>query len=127
MASYSIGDVERLIGTKVHVIRYWEKEIPLIQPRRDTFGRRVYSGRDIRLLLRLKHLLYKRRFTIEGAREELLREASDDNKDLRAEIEGLRSSLIDLFSVVSRTGELLRRGTSAHTSLGEGPRSINGD
>ena len=108
MASYSIGDVERLIGAKVHVIRYWEKEIPLIQPRRDAFGRRVYSGRDLRLLLRLKHLLYKRRFTIEGAREELLREASGDNQDLRAGLEAFRSDLIDLFYIVRQTSELLR-------------------
>ena len=105
MASYSIGDVERLIGTKVHVIRYWEKEIPLIQPKRDAFGRRVYSSRDLRLLLRLKHLLYKRRFTIEGAREELLREVSGDGQDLRAELEALRSNLLNLFSLVRNSDE----------------------
>ncbi|QQO10541.1 MerR family transcriptional regulator [Breznakiella homolactica] len=107
MASYSIGDVERLVGAKVHVIRYWEKEIPLIQPRKDGFGRRTYSSRDVRILLRLKHLLHVRRFTLEGAREQLLREMSGQDQNIRAEIEALRSSLMDLFFLIRKSAESL--------------------
>jgi DNA-binding transcriptional MerR regulator len=79
------------------VIRYWEKEVSLIQPKKDISGRKKYSGRDLRLLLRLKHLLYKRRFTIEGAREQLLRELSGPDPELRAGLEEIRFDLIDLF------------------------------
>ena len=32
--SYGIGEVEDVLGVKAHVIRYWEKEIPLIQPKK---------------------------------------------------------------------------------------------
>jgi DNA-binding transcriptional MerR regulator len=97
VASYSIGDAERLLGVRAHVIRYWEKEISLIQPRKDLSGRKKYSGRDLRLLLRLKHLLYRRRFTIEGAREQLLREMSGPDSDARAGLEQIRFELMDLF------------------------------
>lgn len=100
MTSYGIGDVEALLGLKVHVIRYWEREIPLVQPRRDHIGRRVYSKGDLRILLRLKHLLYDRRFTIEGAREELFRELSGSSADLRSHIDALRSELLDLYFTV---------------------------
>jgi DNA-binding transcriptional MerR regulator len=79
------------------VIRYWEKEVSLIQPRKDITGRKKYSGRDLRLLLRLKHLLYQRRFTIEGAREQLLREMSGLDSEVRAELEQIRFELMDLF------------------------------
>jgi DNA-binding transcriptional MerR regulator len=97
MASYSISDLERLLRVKGHVIRYWEKEIPLIQPVRDTHGRRVYSDRDMQLLVRLKYLLYERRFTVDGARDQLYRELTGGHQDLRAGISALRSELLSLF------------------------------
>jgi DNA-binding transcriptional MerR regulator len=111
MAAYGIGDLEKLLGVKAHVIRYWEKEIPLIQSRRDLGGRRVYAKRDLLVFFRLKYLLYDRRFTIEGAREQLFREltGSDSvsdvvkNQNLKAHIEALRSDLVDLYFLVHDT------------------------
>jgi DNA-binding transcriptional MerR regulator len=94
---YTTGDVERLLGVKAHVIRYWEREIPLLRPKKNDFGKKLYSGRDLRLLLRLKYLLYIRRFTIEGARDELFRERSGAGQDLRACVDALRSELADLY------------------------------
>ncbi|MDR0590159.1 MAG: MerR family transcriptional regulator [Spirochaetaceae bacterium] len=104
MTSYGIGEVEAILGLKDHVIRYWEQEIPLVQPKRDHFGRRAYSNRDLRILLRLKYLLYDRRFTLEGAREELFRELSGSSVDLRAHIDALRSELLELYFTVHAWG-----------------------
>ena len=100
MASYSIGDAERLLRVKAHVIRYWEKEIPLIQPVKDMYGRRMYRDRDMQILFRLKYLLYDRRFTIEGAKAQLYLELAGENQDLRGRISALRTELLSLFSLV---------------------------
>jgi DNA-binding transcriptional MerR regulator len=100
MGSYGIGDAARLLRVKVHVVRYWEQEIPLIQPQKDRLGKRYYSDRDLQILLRLKHLLYERHFTLEGAREELFRELSGDFQDLRAQIAALRRELLNVLYVV---------------------------
>ena len=97
MAVYTISKASELLGVKTHVIRYWEQEVPLIQGGKDNYGRRVYSGRDVQILLRLRHLLYKRRFTIEGAKEELYRELAGNNQDLRSMISQFRSELLDLY------------------------------
>ncbi|AEJ20660.1 MerR family transcriptional regulator [Gracilinema caldarium] len=102
MGTYQIGDVERLLQVKAHVLRYWEKEVPLLQVRKDLGGRRVYNSRDIRILLRLKYLIYERHFTLEGARDELLRELTGPGQDLRAELDALRSQLLDLYSIVTQ-------------------------
>jgi len=104
MTSYSIGDAERLLRVKGYVIRYWEKEIPLIQPVKDLYGRRMYRDRDLQILFRLKYLLYDRRFTLEGAREQLFQELSGENQDLRGRISALRSELLDLFFFIRRYG-----------------------
>jgi DNA-binding transcriptional MerR regulator len=103
---HGIGEVERILGVKAHVIRYWEKEIPLIQPEKNKYnGRMRYSQKDIHLLLRLKYLLYDKKFTVEGAREQLYRELSDGDsrkQEFRAEIAALRSDLLDIYFVNSR-------------------------
>jgi DNA-binding transcriptional MerR regulator len=100
MASYSIGELEKLLGVKSYVIRYWEKEIPLIQSGKSNFGRRIYRDRDLQLFFRLKHLLYERRFTIEGAKDQLYKELAGEHQDLRAGISALRSELMSLFFLV---------------------------
>ena len=97
MAAYTMADAESLLRVKAHVIRYWEQEIPLIQSKRDNYGRRLYSSREMQLLFRLKHLLHERRFTLEGARQELYRELTDNNQDLRSQLLVLRSELMDLY------------------------------
>ena len=97
MASYTINDVERLLRVKAYVIRYWEKEISLIQPVKDPYGRRMYRDRDLQIFFRLKYLLYDRRFTLEGARDQLYRELAGVNQDLRGGISALRSELLKLF------------------------------
>ncbi len=75
MASYSIGEIEEITGVKAHVLRYWEDVIPGFAPRKDVSGRRVYSNRDVRMIMRLKYLIQERKFTIEGARSELIAES----------------------------------------------------
>ena len=97
MASYSIGDAERLLRVKAYVIRYWEKEIPLIRPGKNNYGRRIYRDRDLQLLFRLKYLLYNRRFTLEGARDQLYRELAGEHQDLRGRISALRTELLQIF------------------------------
>jgi DNA-binding transcriptional MerR regulator len=100
VVSYSLSDLERLLRVKPHVIRYWEKEIPLVQPLRDSYGRRAYHDRDLQLLFRLKYLLYDRRFTIEGARTQLYRELAGENQSIRGVISALRSELLELFFMI---------------------------
>ena len=102
MAAYQIGEVERLLGVKAHVLRYWEKEFPLLQPRKDGYGRREYSGRDLRLLMRLRYLLHDRRFTVEGARSQVEREMSGTDQDARALLDSIRAELVGVYFVAHR-------------------------
>jgi DNA-binding transcriptional MerR regulator len=109
VAAYTIGEVKRLLKLEVHTIRYWVQEIPLIQPQKDRVGRRLYSDQDLQLLFRLKYLLHDRRFTLEGARDQLFRELAGDYQDLRAQIAALRSELVGLYFLV-RDGKMSIEG-----------------
>jgi len=94
MRSYSIGEVERLMGEKAHTIRYWEKAIPHLSPRRSESGRREYSEAEGLTFLRVKHLVRQRGLAPEVVREVLLREASGPHQDLRALAFEIRSLLV---------------------------------
>ena len=66
---FRIGDVSRLAGVKPHVLRYWETEFTVFSPKKSGTGQRLYRRKDVELVLEIKHLLYDKRFTIEGARK----------------------------------------------------------
>src|SRR6185436_16983627 len=65
---FKIGEVSELLGVEAYVLRYWETEFPVLSPKKSGTGHRLYRRKDVELLLRIKHLLYDKRFTIEGAR-----------------------------------------------------------
>jgi DNA-binding transcriptional MerR regulator len=68
---FRIGEVSQLVGVKEYVLRYWESEFPGLSPRKSSSGQRMFRRKDVELLLRIKHLLYDQKFTIEGARKAL--------------------------------------------------------
>ena len=68
---FKIGETARMCGVKPYVLRYWESEFRSIKPQKTRSLQRLYRKRDVELLLRIRHLLYDERFTIEGARTRL--------------------------------------------------------
>ena len=72
---FKIGEVSELLAVEPHVLRYWETEFPVLSPKKSGTGHRLYRRKDVELLLRIKHLLYEKRFTIEGALQALHAEA----------------------------------------------------
>jgi DNA-binding transcriptional MerR regulator len=73
-----ISEVAGLVGVKPHVLRYWETQFSMLRPRKNRAGNRMYRPDEIKLLFRIKDLLYARRYTIAGARRTLLDERKAD-------------------------------------------------
>ena len=69
---FRIGEVSTMLGLEPYVLRYWETEFPSLSPKKSGTGHRLYRRKDVELLLRIKHLLYEKRFTIDGARQFLI-------------------------------------------------------
>jgi DNA-binding transcriptional MerR regulator len=72
---FKIGEVSELLGVEPYVLRYWETEFSVLSPKKSGTGHRLYRRKDVELLLRIKHLLRDKRYTIEGARQSLQAEA----------------------------------------------------
>ncbi len=72
---FRIGEVSRLTRTEAYVLRFWEKEFPMLRPVKSSTGHRMYRRKDVELVLEIKRLLYRDGFTIEGARKRLRTES----------------------------------------------------
>ena len=72
---FRIGEVAGLLAVEPYVLRYWETEFPSLAPKKSGTGHRLYRRKDVELLLKIKHLLYDKRYTIEGARQSLHNDA----------------------------------------------------
>src|SRR5690349_7359937 len=66
---FKIGEVSNLLTVEPYVLRFWETEFPKLAPKKTEKGQRMYRRKDVELLLQIKHLLYEKKFTIEGARQ----------------------------------------------------------
>jgi DNA-binding transcriptional MerR regulator len=65
---FRIGEVSDLVGVEPYVLRYWETEFPAVGPKKSGTGHRMYRRKEVELLLKIKYLLYEKKYTIEGAR-----------------------------------------------------------
>ncbi|OQW52789.1 MAG: hypothetical protein A4S09_08055 [Proteobacteria bacterium SG_bin7] len=79
--AFKIGDVAKIAGIKTHVLRYWESEFEVLTPKKSDHNQRMYSRKDVETVLIIKKLLYKDRFSIEGAREALRKLKAEIRKD----------------------------------------------
>jgi DNA-binding transcriptional MerR regulator len=74
---YKIGEVCKMADVQPYVLRYWETEFPALAPNKSGGGQRLYSQREIDIVLRIKQLLYSEGFTIAGAKKKLEAEMVD--------------------------------------------------
>ncbi len=66
---YSISEVSKITDLEHYVLRYWESEFEQLKPAKNRAGNRIYTNRDIKLILYIKKLLRDERYTIEGAKQ----------------------------------------------------------
>ncbi|MCF7929495.1 MAG: MerR family transcriptional regulator [Spirochaetales bacterium] len=100
MKTIAIGDAARKVGVQPHVLRYWEQEFSMLSPKKDRTGRRVYSETDIRLLLRIRHLLYEEGYTVHGASQKLWKEFGMNEQTVEYKIQELRGQLLEILAIL---------------------------
>lgn len=78
---YSISEVSKITTIEQYVLRYWESEFEQLKPQKNRAGNRIYTNKDIQLILHIKNLLRERKYTIEGAKK-ILENYSQDKMTL---------------------------------------------
>lgn len=68
---YSIGEVAEILDLSTSLIRYWENEFPMLSPRKNRKGNRMFTDKDIDQVRLIYHLVKERGFTLDGAKRRL--------------------------------------------------------
>ncbi len=66
---YSISEVSKLTSVEQYILRYWETEFEQLRPQKNRAGNRIYTNKDIDIILKIKTLLREKKYTIEGAKQ----------------------------------------------------------
>ena len=116
---YSISEVSKITELEQYVLRYWESEFPQLKPAKNRAGNRIYTNKDIKLILHIKKLLRDEKYTIEGAKkvlEDYVPEPEEgeqlmllnvppkkriQDEEIRAEMAEVKTFLEDLLEKIS--------------------------
>ena len=69
---FKIGEVSALVGVRAHVLRYWEKEVPMVRPGKSASNQRRYRYRDVEIFREIRRLLQDERYTLAGAKKRIM-------------------------------------------------------
>lgn len=92
---YGIGEVARAFGVNASLIRFWEKEFDVLQPKKNAKGNRKFTPQDIKNLQLIYHLVKERGFTLDGAKTHLKEEKQKtlSNFDIIQKLERVKAEL----------------------------------
>lgn len=98
---YSIGEVAKAFDVNTSLIRYWEKEFPIIKPKKNRKGNRYFTPEDIDNFKMIFHLVKEKGYTLDGARVALTTNSKisetitiiDRLEFIKAELQKLKNSL----------------------------------
>jgi len=95
---YGIGEVARAFDVNTSLIRFWEKEFDVLQPKKNAKGNRKFTPTDIQNLELIYHLVKERGFTLEGAKLHLKenRQKSLETYEIIRKMEWVKAELIKI-------------------------------
>ena len=95
---YGIGEVAKAFGVNTSLIRFWEKEFDVLQPKKNAKGNRKFTPKDIKNLELIFHLVKQRGFTLEGAKTHLKHNKGEtlENFDVIRKLENVKSELLKI-------------------------------
>jgi DNA-binding transcriptional MerR regulator len=98
MRTYKIGEAAALLNLKTYVLRFWETEFDIINPRKTDGGARQYTRKNIEDIAVVYHLVKEKGLTLEGARQTLKQRKDEEIRKVQViqKLEQIKKELEDL-------------------------------
>lgn len=122
---YSISEVSKITELEQYVLRYWETEFEQLKPAKNLAGNRIYTNKDIKLILYIKKLLREEKYTIEGAKKLLKNynlkeeegEGAKAESDSRPQMKIVKPNELSLFNTPGGDGSSLSGDEAAQENI----------
>jgi len=93
---YTMGEVSEMFRVNQSLLRFWETEFDILQPRKNKKGDRYFRPVDIKNLHLIYHLLRQKKYTIEGAKEFLKKnKKADERFEVIQRLQEIRTFLLE--------------------------------
>jgi len=95
---YSIGEVAEMFKVSASLLRFWESEFDILNPKKNRNGVRLFTQEDISNLKIIYHLVKERGFTLEGAKKKLRANPQDTirNAEVIQSLKKLKAFLVEV-------------------------------
>ena len=95
---YSIREVSEMLGVAEHTLRFWEKEISTLNPKKTVSGVRQYTEEDIEQIRLIQHLVKDQGLTIKAARKRLKTSKKKvvEHQEIMSRLEAVRAELMEM-------------------------------
>jgi len=117
---YRPADACRIAEVAPYVLRYWETEFPALSEGKEKGATRFYTARDVKIISRIRELLYDEGFTVAGAKKRLEAEIVEGRFDAGlASAPPLRDQRAKSSTPMSRASDqpsLLKLGAARKTA-----------
>ena len=92
---YSIGELAKAFEVNPSLIRFWEKEFDILQPKKNAKGNRKFTPEDVKNLSQIYHLVKERGFTLDGAKIHLkTQKGRSEDFDFIQKLESIKAQLL---------------------------------
>lgn len=95
---YNIGEVAEMFKVNTSLIRFWENEFDILQPKKNKKGNRLFTPEDLENLKLIFSLVKEQGFTLEGAKKKLKTQRSSlqANQKVIDSLNKVKSFLLEL-------------------------------
>lgn len=95
---YKIGEVAKAFDVNSSLIRFWDKEFDIINPKKNAKGNRMFTKEDIEALKLVYNLVKGRGFTIDGAKKKLKKNQPKEvkNHEIISRLENVKQELMNI-------------------------------
>ena len=96
---YSIGEVASAFDVNASLIRFWEKEFEIIQPKKNAKGNRLFTKNDIECFKNIFYLVKIKGYTLDGNKKKKKKKGVVKTKeeiDVVKRLENIKDELIKL-------------------------------
>ena len=91
---YNIGEISKAFDIKPSLLRFWEKEFDILNPKKNLRGTRKYSSIELKNIKLIYDLLKIKGFTLDGAKKKL--KSSKNTIQVIKKLKKLKEKLIKI-------------------------------
>lgn len=121
---YSMGEVAEMFDVNQSLLRHWESQFPILRPKRNKKGNRLFTPQDVEHLKQIYHLVKECGMTLEGAKRAMRGQRSGKgvsrDVELMERLQRIRALLVEVREELKGDGESVLADTDADTAADSG-------